>query len=97
MSIYDGRTAGYSDVSFILRTNVRPNRLLGVEWPLFGLRLNIGEVTLRPVVDADLPGMAAIFPDDEEQDPNWEHFAGLPSQRNRQRFVVQRIWCHRGS
>ena len=57
--------------------------LPGMDWPLFDLRLSIGEVALRPVTDADLPAIAAMFPDDDEQDPRWEHFAGLSAQRNR--------------
>jgi RimJ/RimL family protein N-acetyltransferase len=49
------------------------------------------------VTDADLPAIAAMFPDDVEQDPGWENFAGLSSQRNRQRLLVQRTWHNRGS
>jgi hypothetical protein len=45
------------------------------------LRLSIGDVALRPVTDADLPAIDAIFPDDDEQDPRWEHVAGLSAQR----------------
>jgi len=74
-----------------------PPRLHGMEWPLFDLRLSIGDVALRPVTDADLPAIAAMFPDDDEQDPRWEHFAGLSAQRNRHRLLVQRTWHHRGS
>ena len=48
-----------------------------MEWPLFDLRLGIGDVALRPVTDADLPAIGAMFPDNDEQDPRWEHFAGL--------------------
>ena len=61
------------------------------------MRLSIGEVALRPVTDADLPAIDAMFPDDDEQDPRWEHFAGLSAQRNRHRLLVQRTWHHRGS
>jgi RimJ/RimL family protein N-acetyltransferase len=79
-----------------LRIDVRLT-LHGMEWPLFDLRLRIGDVALRPVTDADLPAIAAMFPDDDEQDPRWEHFAGLSAQRNRHRLLVQRTWLHRGS
>ena len=72
-------------------------RLHGMDWPLFDLRLSIGEVALRPVTDADLPAIDAMFPDDDEQDPRWEHFAGGSAQRNRHRLLVQRTWHHRGS
>jgi RimJ/RimL family protein N-acetyltransferase len=71
--------------------------LHGVEWPLFDLRLSVGDVALRPVTDADLPAIAAMYDDDDEQDPRWEHFAGLSAQRNRHRLLVQRTWHHRGS
>ena len=66
-------------------------------WPLFDLRLSIGDVVLRPVSDADLQAIAAMFPDDDEQDPRWEHFAGLSAKRNRHRLLVQRTWHYRGS
>jgi hypothetical protein len=46
-----------------------------MEWPQFDLRLSIGDVALRPVTDADLPAIGAMFPDDAEPDPRWEHFA----------------------
>ena len=68
-----------------------------MEWPLFDLRLSIKRVALRPVTDADLPAITALFPEDVEQDSGWEHFVGLSSQRNRQRLLVQRTWHHRGS
>jgi len=67
-----------------------PPRLQGMDWPLFDLRLSIGDVALCPVSDADLPAIDAMFPDDDEQDPRWEHFAGLSAQRNRHRLLVQR-------
>src|ERR1019366_3332327 len=75
------------------RSDMAP-RLHGMDWPLFDLRLSIGEVARRPVTDADLPAIDAMFPDDDEQDPRWEHFAGLSAQRNRHRLLVQRTWHH---
>src|ERR1019366_5703396 len=44
-------------------------RLHGMDWPLFDLRLSIGEVALRPVTYAALPAIDAMLPDDHEQDP----------------------------
>jgi len=81
------------------RREVAPtaSRLHDMEWPLFDLRLSIGDVTLRPASDADLPAIDAMFPDDDEQDPRWEHFIGLSAHRNRHRLLMQRIWHHRGS
>ena len=61
----------------------RATLLHGMDWPLFDLRLSIGDVALRPVTDADLPAIDVLFPDDDEQDPRWEHFAGLSAQRSR--------------
>ncbi len=68
-----------------------------MEWPLFGVSLSIGDVALRPVTDADLPAIDVLFPEDVEQDPGWQHFAGLSAQQNRRRLLVQQIWHHRGS
>ena len=46
----------------------------------FRLRLSIGDVALCPVTGVDLPVIDATCSDDE-QDPRWEHFAGLSAQR----------------
>ncbi len=45
-------------------------------WPLFDLRLQLGDVLLRPVAEIDLPLLAAILPDDVELDP------ALPTDRS---------------
>ena len=52
-----------------------------MDWSLFDMDLGIGDVALRPVTDADLPAIDAMFPDDDEQDPDWEHFTGLRSNQ----------------
>ncbi|GAC1442295.1 MAG: hypothetical protein NVS3B26_19970 [Mycobacteriales bacterium] len=38
--------------------------------PLFGLRLRLGDVLLRPLAEIDLPLLVAILPDDVELDPS---------------------------
>ena len=93
----DGYLAEVSDDAPVPEEGCAPPRLRGMDWPLFDLRLSIGDVALHPVNDADLPAIDAMFPDDDEQDPRWEHFAGLSAQRNRHRLLVQRTWHHRGS
>ncbi|HVE62867.1 MAG TPA: GNAT family protein [Mycobacteriales bacterium] len=45
-------------------------------WPLFDLRLRLGDVLLRPVAEVDLPLLASILPDDVDLDPS------LPSDRS---------------
>ena len=57
----------------------------------FRLRLSIGDVALCPVTD--LPAIDATCSDDE-QDPRWEHFAGLSAQRTR-RFAFWDLSRHR--
>lgn len=44
-------------------------------WPLFDLRLRLGDLLLRPVTEPDLPLLVAIVPDDVELDPS------LPADR----------------
>jgi RimJ/RimL family protein N-acetyltransferase len=38
-------------------------------WPLFDLRLTVGELTLRPMTEADQQDLSDLLPDDLEQDP----------------------------
>lgn len=44
-------------------------------WPLFDLRLRLGDLLLRPVTEPDLPLLVASLPDDVELDPS------LPADR----------------
>ena len=62
------------------------------DWPLFGLRLRCGEVTLRPVREDDLPYLVAILPDDFEQDPRLEGLPGLGAAADRRRLFCQEYW-----
>jgi len=45
-------------------------------WPLFDLRLRLGDLLLRPLAESDLPLLVALLPDDFELDPS------LPADRS---------------
>lgn len=70
--------------------------LLGL-WPLFGIRLTTPDLELRPVTESDLVGLAAILPDDLEQDPSATRYAGLGDQANRRVVVAQEYWRAMGT
>ena len=38
-------------------------------WPMFDIRLTTPDLQLRHLTEADLASLAAIIPDDAEQDP----------------------------
>jgi RimJ/RimL family protein N-acetyltransferase len=67
------------------------------DWSLSGLRLRCGEVSLRPVREADLAALAAILPADVEQDPRLELFPGLSPEQNRRRLFYQTYWKSLGT
>ena len=48
---------------------------MGTNWPVFALRLRLGDLLLRPLCEADLPLVAALLPDDVDLDPS------LPADR----------------
>lgn len=62
-----------------------------------GLRLQCREAVLRPLREADLPGLAAMLPADVEQDPGLEQFPGLGADENRRRLVYQGYWKSLGT
>lgn len=72
-------------------THTLDERLLA-DWPLSGLRLRSGEISLRPVREWDLPHLAAIQPNDYEHDPRAEAFPGLDAAQHRVRLVYQDYW-----
>ena len=43
--------------------------MISGSWPLFGLRMTIGELTLRALTEDDLPTLADLLPADVERDP----------------------------
>ena len=48
---------------------------MNADWPLFALRLRLGDLLLRPLCETDLPLVAALLPDDVDLDPS------LPADR----------------
>ncbi|WP_051510671.1 GNAT family N-acetyltransferase [Intrasporangium oryzae] len=61
-------------------------------WPLRGLRLQVGDLDLRPVTEADLPSLCAILPADLEMDPSATRYAALDDPSNRRAILVQSYW-----
>jgi RimJ/RimL family protein N-acetyltransferase len=61
-------------------------------WPIFNLRLTTDDLTLRHLTEADLGTMAAILPDDLEQDPAATRYPGLDEDTNRRVLVHQGYW-----
>lgn len=74
-----------------------PMRPVHADWPLFGLRIRSGEITLRPVRERDLLHLAEIQPDDYEHDPRAEVFPGLDTSRHRTRLVYRDYWHSMGT
>ena len=65
-------------------------------WPLADLRLTVGELTLRPVAEADLDLLAALLPDDVELDPDAPRPFGLTGPAERALVLRQEYWRHLG-
>lgn len=66
-------------------------------WPMFDLRLTTPDLHLRHLTEADLASLAAILPDDAEQDPCSTSYPGLDRDRNRGVVVHQDYWRARGN
>jgi RimJ/RimL family protein N-acetyltransferase len=66
-------------------------------WPMFDLRMTTPDLHLRHLSEADLAPLAAILPDDAEQDPSSTSYPGLDRDRNRGVVVHQDYWRARGS
>ncbi len=60
-------------------------------WPLFGLRMTIGELTLRALTEDDLPTLADLLPADVEQDPAATRY-DVDADANRALVVHQGYW-----
>ena len=65
-------------------------------WPLFGLTVRCGDVSLRAVRDDDLPELVDIFPGDVEMDPAHPALDGTAGG-DRARRLVQSVWRHRAT
>ena len=95
-------TSGFAKVPHLLDWHSEglahaPDENLLRDWPLFGLRLQCGDVALRPVREADLGHLAAIQPDDYEHDPRADAFRGLDAAQHRARLVYQDYWRSMGT
>jgi RimJ/RimL family protein N-acetyltransferase len=66
-------------------------------WPMFNLRLTTPDLHLKHLTEADLASLAAILPDDAEQDPSSTSYPGLDRDRNRGVVVHQDYWRARGN
>ncbi|GGB28366.1 hypothetical protein GCM10011492_18230 [Flexivirga endophytica] len=67
-----------------------------LQWPFDELTITGRDVLLRPVRDADIEHLVAIFPDDFDLDPRFPPLPELPPATDRERLLVQSIWRHRG-
>ena len=65
-------------------------------WPMFDVRLTTPDLHLRHLTEADLATLAAILPDDAEQDPASTSYPGLDRDRNRAVVLHQDYWRARG-
>ena len=63
-----------------------------IDWPIFGLRIEIDAILLRHVRETDLPTLAAVQPDDYEHDPGPESFVGVNLAEHRRRLCYQGYW-----
>ena len=66
-------------------------------WPMFDIQLTTPDLHLRHLTEADLDPLAAILPEDAEQDPASTTYPGLDRDRNRGVVVHQDYWRARGS
>lgn len=66
-------------------------------WPVTGLRLRSGDLTLRPVVEADLDTLGADLPSDVELDPSIALPFGLEPPQARAVAIRQQYWRRLGS
>lgn len=66
-------------------------------WPLWDLRLRVGELELRPMTEADLLPLAELLPDDVELDPSATRYPGLSEAANRRVIGFQHYWKSYGS
>lgn len=61
-------------------------------WPLHGIRLVAGDLTLRVMTEADLPFVTAALPADVELNPEATTYAALDAGANRAAVVAQGYW-----
>ncbi len=61
-------------------------------WPLFDLRIDTPDLTLRPMTEADQPAIADLLPDDVELDPAATRYATGDERVARGLVVHQGYW-----
>ncbi len=61
-------------------------------WPLFDLRIDTPDLTLRPMTEADQPAIADLLPDDVELDPAATRYATGDERVARGTVVHQGYW-----
>ena len=66
-------------------------------WPLFDLRIDTPDLTLRPMTEADLPVLADLLPDDVELDPAATRYAKVDERLARGIVVHQGYWKAHGT
>jgi RimJ/RimL family protein N-acetyltransferase len=89
--------AGHSDGRICSRQRGAAS-ILGVvtdtssAWAVAGLRLRIGELILRPVIEADLDTLGGLLPADVELDPSIAQPFGLAPPQARAVAIRQEYW-----
>lgn len=66
-------------------------------WPPFALRIQVDDVSLRPVREDDLPCLLDLLPHDVEHDPASEMFGEMDLDGNRGRIILQSFWRSSGN
>jgi len=66
-------------------------------WPIFDLRLSVGELELRPMTEADLVPLSDLRPADVETDPRLPDLGGGDAHRRAAAALHQSYWSSLGS
>ena len=66
-------------------------------WPLFDLRIDSADLTLRPMTEADQPAIADLLPDDVELDPAAARYATGDERVTRGTILHQGYWRSYGT
>jgi RimJ/RimL family protein N-acetyltransferase len=66
-------------------------------WPIFGLRLTVGDLELRPLTETDLVPLGDLLPADVETDPRLPDLGGGDEHRRAAAALHQSYWSSLGS
>ncbi len=66
-------------------------------WPLFDLRLTTARLVLRPTIEADLPELADLVPNDAERDPSRPRHGVDDMRLDRGNALFQSYWSSFGA